>query len=86
MGPNAVADGGRVIAKGTVEQIKANPDSRIGPFLAERQGIQRKAVSEDVFGLGAIHMATSPIHTVRALNVNITTAHRLTAHRSRAGS
>lgn len=71
MGPNAGADGGRIIAEGTIEQIKANPNSRIGPFLTEKQGMQRKAISEDVFGLGVIHMATSPIHTVRPLNVNI---------------
>lgn len=34
MGPGAGADGGRVIALGTVEEVEKNPASRIGPFLA----------------------------------------------------
>ena len=36
MGPGAGAAGGHVIAQGTVAQLAANPDSRIGPFLRER--------------------------------------------------
>ena len=35
MGPAAGADGGRVIAEGTIEQIRQNPDSKIAPFLGE---------------------------------------------------
>ena len=34
LGPMAGAEGGRVIAEGTIEQIKNNPVSMIGPFLA----------------------------------------------------
>ena len=34
MGPGAGADGGQVIAQGTVEEIESSPDSRIGPFLS----------------------------------------------------
>lgn len=37
MGPGAGADGGQVIAQGTVDDIENNPASRIGPFLQERQ-------------------------------------------------
>ena len=33
MGPGAGADGGRVLARGTVEELTENPASRIGPFL-----------------------------------------------------
>lgn len=36
MGPGAGADGGRVIAQGTVGEIVRSPASRIGPFLAAR--------------------------------------------------
>ena len=35
MGPGAGADGGRVIAEGTVPELAGNPVSLIGPFLAE---------------------------------------------------
>lgn len=34
MGPEAGADGGQVIAQGTVDDIGNNPASRIGPFLS----------------------------------------------------
>ena len=34
MGPGAGANGGTVIAQGTVAEIESCPDSRIGPFLA----------------------------------------------------
>lgn len=34
MGPGAGADGGQVIAQGTVDDIGNNPTSRIGPFLS----------------------------------------------------
>src|SRR5699024_2210121 len=34
MGPGAGADGGRVIAQGTVESIAKDPQSKIGPFLS----------------------------------------------------
>ncbi len=34
MGPGAGADGGQVIAQGTVEEIESSPVSRIGPFLS----------------------------------------------------
>lgn len=34
MGPGAGADGGQVIAQGTVDDIGNNPASRIGPFLS----------------------------------------------------
>ena len=40
MGPGAGADGGRVIAQGTVAQLAADPASRIGPFL-RRTGRRR---------------------------------------------
>ncbi len=34
MGPSAGASGGRVIAEGTIDEIKKNPASVIGPFMA----------------------------------------------------
>ena len=43
IGPGSGANGGRVIAQGTVAQVEANPASRIGPFLAgtEWWGVRR---------------------------------------------
>ncbi len=71
LGPKAGADGGRVIAEGTAEQIMANPNSMIGPFLAGRQEIKRQNRAADLFGDGCIRMQTVPIHTVKALDVSI---------------
>ena len=39
MGPDAGAEGGLVIAEGTVSELAANPKSRIGMFLAEKSGV-----------------------------------------------
>ena len=71
LGPKAGADGGRVIAEGTTEQIMANSNSMIGPFLAGRQEIKRQIRAADLFGDGCIRMQTAPIHTVKALDVSI---------------
>ena len=40
MGPGAGADGGRVIAEGTVQEISENENSQIGPFLAGKAYVQ----------------------------------------------
>ena len=76
MGPQAGADGGRVVAEGTIADIEKNPHSLIGPFLAGRRqvrvnpflGQERK---DDLFQEGRIHLATGPIHTVKPLQVDI---------------
>jgi excinuclease ABC subunit A len=39
LGPGAGADGGRVIAEGTVEDVKHNPDSITGAYLSGRKEI-----------------------------------------------
>ena len=49
MGPGAGADGGKVIAQGTVEEVEKNPASRIGPFLA-RETSRREAAGRDSAG------------------------------------
>lgn len=72
MGPGAGADGGRVIAKGTVEEIEDNPASRIGPFLSGRIFPKGERCSaEKLFDKGQIMMRTSAIHTVKPLTVKI---------------
>ena len=71
LGPMAGAEGGRVIAEGTIEQIKNNPVSMIGPFLAGNKEINRHIKAADLFGAGCIRMQTAPIHTVKTLDVSI---------------
>ena len=39
LGPEAGAKGGQVIAQGSVEELRSNPASRIGPFLANAGGV-----------------------------------------------
>ena len=67
LGPGAGADGGTVIAQGTIEELEANPASRIGPYL--KSSLKPAPERKDLFGLGSIHMTTGAIHTVRPLDV-----------------
>ena len=71
LGPMAGAEGGRVIAEGTIEQIKINPVSMIGPFLVGNKEITRHIKAADLFEAGCIRMQTAPIHTVKSLDVSI---------------
>lgn len=72
MGPKTGADGGRIIAQGTIPEIEANPDSRIGTFLKETHHIYRKKASEqEMFSFGTIHLSTNAIHTVKPLEADI---------------
>ena len=72
VGPKAGADGGRIIAQGTIPEIEANPDSRIGTFLKKTHPIYRKKASEqEMFSLGTIHLSTDAIHTVKPLEADI---------------
>ena len=73
MGPEAGAGGGYVIAQGDISQIIANPDSMIGPFLAQKADmrVRKQARAEEMFDFGALHLSTDAIHTVRPLEVDI---------------
>ncbi len=73
MGPEAGADGGRVIAQGTIPEISGNPASRIGPFLREEKGSRSRQEIEvgRLFDRGRIHLSTGAIHTVKPLEVDI---------------
>lgn len=73
MGPGAGADGGQVLAQGTVKELGENRDSKIGPFLAGKAQVQvRQPIPEKaLFDLGRIHLSTGPIHTVKPLEVDI---------------
>lgn len=73
MGPEAGADGGRVIAQGTVPEMKKNPVSQIGSFLSGeyRPRMRKRTSSEELFALGRIHLSTGEIHTVKPLEADI---------------
>ena len=73
MGPEAGANGGHVIAEGTVDAIAANPVSQIGPFLSGRARAERggRASADEIFAQGAIHLSTAAIHTVKPLEIDI---------------
>ena len=73
MGPAAGADGGTVIAEGTIEEIAENADSVIGPYLTEtyESRVRKEIPSASMFDLGTIHMETSEIHTVKPLKIDI---------------
>ena len=71
MGPEAGAEGGTVIAQGTVPALEADPNSRIGGFLSGRTAIdlRREIPRERLFALGTIHLSTGAIHTVKPLEL-----------------
>ncbi len=73
MGPDSGADGGTVIAEGTIPEIVKNRSSRIGPFLSGEADavIRKRCGKEEIFREGTIQMDTLPIHTVKSLNVRI---------------
>ena len=86
MGPGSGADGGRVIAEGTIADVAANADSKIGPFLAGKAAASRERTdAAHLFDLGEIRLSTEQIHTVKPLEVRIPKG-RLTAVTGVSGS
>ena len=73
MGPEAGANGGHVIAQGTIPSIENNPASQIGPFLSGKAETKLRdcTAKEKLFANGTIHLATDKIHTVKPLEVDI---------------
>lgn len=87
VGPASGAEGGTVIAQGTVEEVSANPASRISAFLSGARTVRtrRRASEEEAFDLGVIHLETDAVHTVRPLTVDVPRG-RLTAVTGVSGS
>lgn len=73
MGPEAGSGGGRIIAQGTVADLKKDPHSQIGPFLAlgEQKAPALKNCRDGLFAQGTILLSTGPIHTVKPLEAAI---------------
>ena len=87
MGPGAGADGGRIVAQGTLTEVEANPASLIGGFLsgAETVRVRERIPAADVFAHGSIELATEALHTVKPLEIAIPRG-RLTAVTGVSGS
>lgn len=73
LGPGAGANGGRIIAEGTIKEIEQNPDSKIGCFLSgdDEQRLRPIVSPEKIFDEGCIEMKTDGIHTVKPLYIKI---------------
>ena len=73
MGPGSGKNGGFVTAAGSVEEIKANPASLIGPFLTgQAQAPVRSLLDAGrLFSRGKITLETGSIHTVRPLELAV---------------
>ena len=72
LGPEAGAKGGQIIADGPYDKVVRDSRSRIGAFLTRSSVINVRPVfpAKKMFDYGAIHLATSAIHTVKPLSVD----------------
>ncbi len=73
MGPQAGANGGQIIAEGTISDIEKNHHSLIAPFLSENRQTRlgKRQNPNKMFELGNIRLSTNAIHTVKPLEANI---------------
>lgn len=73
MGKFAGAEGGRVLAEGTVEEVAADPNSLIAGFLSDRENtvVRERADADKMFEEGHIRLSVKPLHTVRELDLDI---------------
>ena len=73
MGPKAGAEGGRVLAEGTIAEIARNPQSLIGPFLSggSKAPLRPRTPEAELFREGRIRLSTGAIHTVQPLETDI---------------
>ena len=87
IGPEAGAKGGKIIGKGTIEDIISNKNSVIGPYLSEKEEVKEREIiaKEDIFKLGKISLSTDSIHTVKPLSIEIPKG-RLTTITGMSGS
>ncbi|WP_407375166.1 excinuclease ABC subunit UvrA [Methanobrevibacter sp.] len=71
MGPKAGADGGNIIAEGTLDEIEKNDASQISPFLTNSEKIIIRDKSDDIFENGSINIRTNEIHNVSEMDIHI---------------
>ncbi len=73
IGPSSGVDGGNVIAEGSIEEIKKNPESIIGRYLSHEEDVlvRKKVPKELLYDRGTISLSTDSIHTVKELELDI---------------
>ncbi|GHH33115.1 excinuclease ABC subunit UvrA [Lentzea cavernae] len=73
IGPGSGAEGGRVLTTGTVPELAGHPDSLLGGFLVGREPVvvRERAGEAEMFEHGRVHLATRPLHTVHALDLDL---------------
>lgn len=73
MGPKSGAQGGEVIAQGSLEEVLDNPRSCTAPYISGEAQIRvRDRVHEDhLFDEGEIYLRIDSLHTVKPLEVHI---------------
>lgn len=71
MGPEAGANGGKVIAEGTVKEIEKSGSSVIGRYLGEHRKESNEKERPEPFSDGTLLMETERIHTVKPLTVKL---------------
>ena len=73
IGPEAGANGGKIICEGTIEDIIKNNNSIIGPYLSNKEEIKirEKIDKDEIFKFGKISISTDSIHTVKPLCIDI---------------
>lgn len=87
IGPEAGAQGGRIISMGKIEEIIQNQNSIIGPYLNHKEEMKiREIIAKDkIFELGKLRIITDSIHTVKPLSIDIPKG-RLTTITGMSGS
>ncbi|NMD54842.1 MULTISPECIES: excinuclease ABC subunit UvrA [Tsukamurella] len=87
IGPGSGAEGGTLVAQGTVGEIEGYDASVLGPYLAGRVPVRTRPRTPDaeVFAHGRIRLETASIHTVHALAVDLPVS-RMTAVTGVSGS
>jgi excinuclease ABC subunit A len=87
IGPASGADGGTVIASGTVDDLVASGASRLAGFLTGTGDVvvRPRATPGDVFSRGRLRLSTAAVHTVHPLSVEFPLG-RLTAVTGMSGS
>ena len=71
LGPTAGANGGNIIAEGTLDEIIENDNSQIAPFLENSENVIIRDKSGDVFENGSVDIRTTDVHNVKPMDVQI---------------
>lgn len=86
LGPEAGANGGRILTQGPLEEVKRDPRSQIAPFLrAQTAPVRPISPPDTLFAHGALCLSTRPLHTVHPLDIALPKG-RLTAVTGVSGS